>query len=578
MTTIIWRRERVLPRAALFGLLLAWTICLSAGRAADPLVVDLWPGKAPGETGAVGDEKITGPVGSRRVTDVSKPTLTVYRPEKEKDTGTAVIIAPGGAFRFLAWDHEGEHVAKWLNSIGVTGMILKYRVPRRNDNPQAAFQDGQRAVSLARSRATEWGIDPDRIGMIGFSAGGGVTSYAMLNSDKRSYEGVDDVDKASCRLNFAMIIYAALRLGSAGPEPTVDKNTPPTFFAVAHNDNLAEGTVRSYLALKKAGVPAELHVYASGGHGFGIRPQNGPPVNDWTNRLEAWMRYQKLLDPNKRRQEAVQTERKQAGAEEKPTGIPAAPVGFDMRREGIAQGRVETVEYDSKSIGVKRKVLIYTPPGYTKDAKYPVLYLLHGIGDDETGWHKKGSADVILDNLYAEKKLVPMIVVMPNGRAAADVSAKTPRDKQFKAFESFQDDLLKDLIPYVESHYSAHADREHRALAGLSMGGGQSLNIGLAHLDMFAWIGGFSSAPNTKPAASLITDPAEASKNLRLLWLSCGDKDRLMNISMSFHAALEEKKVPHVWHADSGGHEWRVWKNDLYLLSQMLFLPEKGKL
>src|SRR5207237_470808 len=124
----------------------------------------------------------------------------------------------------------------------------------------------------------------------------------------------------------------------------------------------------------------------------------------------------------------------------------------------------------------------------------------------------------------------PMIVVMPNGRAAADVTINTPWDKQFKAFETFEDDLLKDVIPYVESHYGVQADREHRALAGLSMGGGQSLNIGLKHLDTFAWVGGFSSAPNTRPATSLLTDPDDIRKKLRLLWLSCGDRDGLLNI------------------------------------------------
>jgi enterochelin esterase-like enzyme len=200
-----------------------------------------------------------------------------------------------------------------------------------------------------------------------------------------------------------------------------------------------------------------------------------------------------------------------------------------------------------------------------------VLYLLHGIGDEETGWWKKGSADVILDNLLAERKAVPMIVVMPNGRAAKDVTVRTPWGQQAPAFAAFEDDLLKDLIPYVESHYSVKADREHRALAGLSMGGGQSLNFGLKHLDTFAWVGGFSSAPNTRPAADLLPDPAGAARKLRLLWVSCGDADRLMDISQRFHAALVEKKVPHVWHVDTGGHTWPVWKNDLYLLAQKLF-------
>jgi len=250
----------------------------------------------------------------------------------------------------------------------------------------------------------------------------------------------------------------------------------------------------------------------------------------------------------------------------------AAPKGFDVRREGIDRGKVETVEYDSKSVGVKRKMVVYTPPGYSKDGKYPVLYLLHGIGDDETGWRQKGSADVILDNLYADKKLLPMIVVMPNGRASAEPPPANPfQGNPFKAYAAFEDDLLKDVIPYIESHYSVQADREHRAVAGLSMGGGQSLNFGLTHLEAFAWVGGFSSAPNTRKAADLIANPADAANKLRLLWVSCGDRDRLMNISEPFHAALDEMKVPHVWHVDSGGHEWPVWKNDLYLLSQLLF-------
>src|SRR6266851_439678 len=214
------------------------------------------------------------------------------------------------------------------------------------------------------------------------------------------------------------------------------------------------------------------------------------------------------------------------GKDDKPKELPAAPKGFDGKRDKIDQGKVETVEYDSKTVGVKRKMVVYTPPGYSKDKKYPVLYLLHGIGDDETGWQQKGAADIILDNLYADKKLVPMIVVMPNGRASAEPPPANPfQGNAFQAFAAFEEDLLKDVIPYVESHYSVQADREHRALAGLSMGGGQSLNFGLKHLDTFAWIGGFSSAPNTRPAADLVTDPDDARKKLRLLWVSCGDKD-----------------------------------------------------
>jgi enterochelin esterase-like enzyme len=246
--------------------------------------------------------------------------------------------------------------------------------------------------------------------------------------------------------------------------------------------------------------------------------------------------------------------------------FPPAPKGFDTARDNIPHGKTELVEYDSKAVGGKRKMVVYTPPGFSKDTKYPVFYLLHGAGDDETGWQKKGSADVILDNLYADKKLTPMIVVMPNGFArAAGSDARTG---------AFEDDLLKDIIPYIESHYPVLADRDHRALAGLSMGAGQSLRIGLKHLDTFAFIGAFSGAGGPNSGANLIPDPAEADKKLRLLWVSCGDTDRILAGSKAFHTALEGKKIPHVWHVDSGGHTWPVWKSDLYLMSQLLF-PEK---
>ena len=247
-----------------------------------------------------------------------------------------------------------------------------------------------------------------------------------------------------------------------------------------------------------------------------------------------------------------------------------APKGFDARREGIKRGNVETVEYDSQTVGARRKMIVYTPPEYSKDAKYPVLYLLHGIGDDEKGWTGRGSAQVILDNLHADKKITPMIVVMPNGRAAKDDRPGGDFRKQGPAFEAFENDLLKDIIPYIESHYSVKTGREDRALAGLSMGGGQSLNFGLKHIEAFASVGGFSSAPNTRPTTNLIPNAAELKK-LRLLWVSCGDQDRLMPISQRVHAALAEKNVSHIWQIDSGGHTWPVWRNDLYLFSQRLF-------
>jgi enterochelin esterase-like enzyme len=256
----------------------------------------------------------------------------------------------------------------------------------------------------------------------------------------------------------------------------------------------------------------------------------------------------------------------------KSAKFPAPPKGFDARRDGIDHGKLESVEYESATVGVNRKAQVYTPPGYSENQKYPVLYLLHGIGGTELEWTRGGKADVILDNLYADKKAAPMIVVLPNGRASKDLTPRDPIPKQSPAFAAFEKDLLTDLIPFIEKTYSVKADRESRALAGLSMGGGQSLNFGLTHLDTFAWVGGFSSAPNTRKANDLVKDPADAAKKLKLLWVSCGDKDGLMRVSRSFHDALEQKNVPHVWHVHTGGgHDFAVWKTDLYHFVPLLF-------
>lgn len=256
----------------------------------------------------------------------------------------------------------------------------------------------------------------------------------------------------------------------------------------------------------------------------------------------------------------------------------APPVGYDVRRQGVERGKLELVEYESTTVGIKRKARVYTPPGYDKSQKYPVLYLLHGIGGDENEWARGGVPDVILDNLYADKKLVPMIVVLPNGRASKDVLPRDPIPKQSPAFAAFEKDLLSDLIPFIEKNYSVRADRESRALAGLSMGGGQSLNFGLGNLDTFAWVGGFSSAPNTRPPEQLIKDHAEATKKLRLLYVACGDKDGLFRVSEGVHKMLQEKKVPHVYNVIAGGqHDFKVWKSDLYHFSQLLFLEAGSK-
>jgi enterochelin esterase-like enzyme len=252
--------------------------------------------------------------------------------------------------------------------------------------------------------------------------------------------------------------------------------------------------------------------------------------------------------------------------------FPAPPEGFDRKREGIEHGKLETVEYESSVVGIKRKARVYTPPGYSVDRKYPVLYLLHGIGGDENEWARGGAPEAILDGLHAGKKLVPMIVVMPNGRSSKDLGPRDPIPKQSPAFALFEKELLTDLIPFVEKAYSAKTDRESRALAGLSMGGGQSLNFGLGNLDTFAWVGGFSSAPNTKRPEELIANPEEMTKKLKLLYINCGDKDGLFRISQNVHAKLDEEKVPHKYDViPGGGHDFKVWKHGLFHFAQLIF-------
>ncbi len=255
--------------------------------------------------------------------------------------------------------------------------------------------------------------------------------------------------------------------------------------------------------------------------------------------------------------------------------VTPAPLGFDMVRDGIPHGTIDTVVYKSKTVGAMRRALVYTPPGFSKNKKYPVLYLLHGIGGDEKEWFMQGQPQVILDNLYAEKKIEPMIVVLPNGRAMKDdrATGNIMASDKVAAFSTFEKDLLNDLIPFVEKKYPVLKDSEHRAIAGLSMGGGQSLNFGLGNLNQFAWIGGFSSAPNTKTPQELVPDPTLAKQKLKLLWISCGDKDGLITFSKRTHDYLQSNNILHVYYVDHGYHDFKVWKNSLYMFSQLLFKP-----
>lgn len=257
-----------------------------------------------------------------------------------------------------------------------------------------------------------------------------------------------------------------------------------------------------------------------------------------------------------------------------PQDIQAFPdpaESISEKRVDIPRGKLELVTYESKTVGTTRRMNVYTPPGYSTNETYPVLYLLHGIGGDETEWLRFATVDCLFDNLIADGKAVPMIVVMPNGRAQKNDRAEGNVFEAAPAFAVFERDLLADVIPAIESKYSVGRDRKDRALAGLSMGGGQALNFGLSHLDTFAWVGGFSSAPNTLAPEKLLPDPAEAKTRLSLLWLSCGNKDGLMEVSQKVQRYLQEHDIPHVWNVDSHGHDPTHWRNNLFHFSQRLF-------
>ena len=306
--------------AALGGMIVSLFVLSRAAelgtRATAPVVVELWPGDAPEESGNVGAERtrlspkldrkqVEVTEQTRLITDVTKPTLTVYRPAEEKETGTAMLICPGGGYWDLYWQLEGEEVAAWLNSIGVTGIILKYRVPRRPDEPKGEparrpLQDAQRAVSLARSKSADWGLKQERIGIVGFSAGGHLAIATATRFEKRTYEPRDGIDTISCRPDFAIAVYPGYLKSKdkdeLAPGLHVPPGTPPVFLAHGGEDLISppEHSVLMYLALRRAGVPAELHVYAGAAHDFGVRA-SGQPCSTWTATCVTWMRHQGFL-------------------------------------------------------------------------------------------------------------------------------------------------------------------------------------------------------------------------------------------------------------------------------------------
>jgi acetyl esterase/lipase len=298
--------------------LLGWLLVAAPAAAQQPLVVDVWPGKPAGDLGIAGTEKFfelkvggkpyqVGGKPTRWLTNVSKPTLTIYRPAKDKNTGVAMLICPGGGYHNLGWDIEGEEVAAWLNSLGVTGILLKYRCPRRPGDVKGQpapgpLKDAQRAVSLVRSKAKEWAIDPHRIGMVGFSAGGHLVGATATNFTRRSYAPIDDIDKTSCRPDFGVMLYSGYLWDKDKDQLArhihIPPDTPPLLLVHASDDNISavDNSVVMYLALKRAGAKAELHVYATGGHGFAVR-EVGAPCSTWTRRCVDWLESLGILKP-----------------------------------------------------------------------------------------------------------------------------------------------------------------------------------------------------------------------------------------------------------------------------------------
>ena len=299
------------------GMFVGLLLVCPVNGAEDPLVLPVWPGAVPEDYGKIGPERVRAPSeaptkNAKWITGVTKPTITIFRPAKDKDTGAAMLICPGGGYWNLAWDLEGEEVAAWLNKVGVTGIVLKYRVPRRPGQPEplpapGPLLDAQRAISLVRSRAAEWGMDSNRIGILGFSAGGHLAVTTATHFDRRAYEPIDEIDKISCRPDFAIAVYPGYLIEQerAGVEVKKDvlapyiripAETPPIFLVHASDDTMAgaENSVVMYLALKRANVATELHVYAHGEHGFGVR-KSPLPCSTWTDRCVAWLQDQGML-------------------------------------------------------------------------------------------------------------------------------------------------------------------------------------------------------------------------------------------------------------------------------------------
>jgi len=291
-------------------LLFLFSMAVAAHGAEPPLIVPVWPDKTIGDFGTVGPERVRDPSeaptkDAKWITNVTHPTLTVFLPDKSKNTGVAMVICPGGGYWNLAWDLEGEEVAAWLNSVGIAGIVLKYRVPRRPGQPEdlpapGPLLDAQRTMSLVRSRAKDWGIDPAKIGIVGFSAGGHLAVSTATSFETRAYDAIDAVDTVSCRPDFAIGVYSGYFVekstGRLAPWIHIYRKTPPVLLIHAADDPVseAENSIVMYQSLLRVGISAELHVYAKGGHGFGVR-KSDQPCSQWTGRCLEWLKNLGIL-------------------------------------------------------------------------------------------------------------------------------------------------------------------------------------------------------------------------------------------------------------------------------------------
>jgi acetyl esterase/lipase len=293
-------------RRSFFAILCLATLASIAHSADEAQTMKVWPGVPPGDqsfrTPATPKARPGGRANVERIALVTEPTLTIFRAPASRANGAAVVVCPGGGYNILAWDLEGTEIAEWLNSIGVTAAVLKYRVPRRDGTlPHAApLQDAQRALRHVRHQANTWGIDPSRIGILGFSAGGNLAVMAGVDWDRTTYPRIDAIDDLSCRPDFLIPVYPAYlgdedKAGPLSPLIRVTEKTPPTFLVVTHDDKLrGVNAALFYIELKKAKVPAELHIFTRGGHGYGLR-ESADAVSQWPKLCEAWLRAQGLL-------------------------------------------------------------------------------------------------------------------------------------------------------------------------------------------------------------------------------------------------------------------------------------------